>query len=280
MAQCIRKIIEATNEQDRAERDLVAQTDMSLWALWMLVVSGFALALTTIGVWFVYETAGYAKATLAHTESANKAAWEMVEDSRKTVKFSEKAADVSREALIATDRPWIKVEVDICDALIFEESEISIKVRFTLRNIGRSPATNVSLVGELLPDAQEAAYRAEELSRRGMTSGAILFLGIGQVLFPDDAWISDDMTLDMPLSDFARRRLKVERVNAKPVNICPAILAGASYIIPGDKRLRYTYLPFEIRPAARDVDGWDGSPCECWPEDIELKKGLMTGRVS
>lgn len=56
MAKCIREIVEATNEHGRAEEDLVAQTEMALWALGMLIVSAVALLATIVGVVYVRST--------------------------------------------------------------------------------------------------------------------------------------------------------------------------------------------------------------------------------
>jgi succinate dehydrogenase hydrophobic anchor subunit len=56
LVQCIREIVEATNEHQRSEDDLVAQGDMALWAFWMVVISAIGLVVTTIGVVYVAMT--------------------------------------------------------------------------------------------------------------------------------------------------------------------------------------------------------------------------------
>lgn len=53
---CIREVVESSNEHERAERDLVAQTEMALWSLGMLVVSALMAVVTGVGVWFVWQT--------------------------------------------------------------------------------------------------------------------------------------------------------------------------------------------------------------------------------
>ena len=55
-AECIRNVIEATNEHQRAEDDLVAQTDMALWAFGMLIVTASMAAITAVGVVFIWHT--------------------------------------------------------------------------------------------------------------------------------------------------------------------------------------------------------------------------------
>ena len=64
---CIREVVDATNENERAESDLVAQTEMSLWALCMLIATIIMTLITAAGVWFV-------KGTLEQSMLATKAA--------------------------------------------------------------------------------------------------------------------------------------------------------------------------------------------------------------
>ena len=55
-AECISKIIEATNEHQRAERDLTAQQEMARWSLYMLITSALTITITAIGVYYVRDT--------------------------------------------------------------------------------------------------------------------------------------------------------------------------------------------------------------------------------
>jgi thiamine kinase-like enzyme len=55
-AECVERIVKASNEYQRAEYDLIAQSEMSTWAFWMLWVTlGMALV-TTVGVYYVWRT--------------------------------------------------------------------------------------------------------------------------------------------------------------------------------------------------------------------------------
>jgi len=55
-AECVRNIIETTDEHYRAHQDLVAQTEMALWAFWMMIVSVGMALITLIGVYYVWMT--------------------------------------------------------------------------------------------------------------------------------------------------------------------------------------------------------------------------------
>ena len=54
--ECIRNIIEATNQHKRSEGDLIAQRNMSRWALWMLIATALMAIVTAVGVYFVWQT--------------------------------------------------------------------------------------------------------------------------------------------------------------------------------------------------------------------------------
>jgi hypothetical protein len=56
IAECVSKIIEATNEDSRAEDDLIAQTEMARWALYMLIATLVVAVITGVGVYYVWQT--------------------------------------------------------------------------------------------------------------------------------------------------------------------------------------------------------------------------------
>lgn len=55
-SKCIREVIESSNEHERAEDDLIAQENMGLWALGMLIITAVMTVVTGIGVVFIYRT--------------------------------------------------------------------------------------------------------------------------------------------------------------------------------------------------------------------------------
>lgn len=55
-AKCIREVIEATHEHQRAEDGLNVQRDMANWAFGVLVLSVITLIVTAVGVWYVRNT--------------------------------------------------------------------------------------------------------------------------------------------------------------------------------------------------------------------------------
>ena len=94
-------------------------------------------------------------------------------------------ADTAQEALIAADRPWIKVlglsapEVEIRDGGVFLNARLSVK------NIGRSPAQHTHVRARLQADgsAIDEARDAEAFCREAAVRG-IPF--VESLIFPDD----------------------------------------------------------------------------------------------
>lgn len=102
-ANCIREVVEATREDERSERDLIAQSDMALWAFWMLVVSSITAAITGIGVVYI-------RSTLIKTGETNQAAVAAAE-----------AANETNRIMRAEARPWVSIEQKVLCDFIYEE---------------------------------------------------------------------------------------------------------------------------------------------------------------
>lgn len=132
-AECIREVVETTNEHDRSERDLVAQTGMAVWAFGMFIVSGLAAIITGLGVWFV-------KRTLDQTAETNRAALDAA-----------LAAHESNEIMREERRPWLRLDQDIpCEFLVDAgASRCSILWGYTVKNLGKSPAHNIRIVWDV-----------------------------------------------------------------------------------------------------------------------------------
>ncbi|WP_415404683.1 hypothetical protein [Tateyamaria sp. SN3-11] len=149
--ECIIKEIEASNEHERAEKDLIAQTEMALWALGMLVVSGLMLFVTAIGVWWIRDT---------------------LVETRRAVKAADDAVLVTREMGITQNRGWLKVEAVSTNAiqpLVLDseagDANYNLPLKCRLTNVGNGPCLNVriSILGHG-GDAGHADDVAKEVS--------------------------------------------------------------------------------------------------------------------
>lgn len=71
----------------------------------------------------------------------------------KSAKAAEAAASTAKKSLIAAQRPWIIVDPSIGGPLTYSVNGLSVTLRLTLKNVGRSPAKNVWVDGKLLAPA-------------------------------------------------------------------------------------------------------------------------------
>lgn len=126
VSECIRRVIEASNEHQRAEDDLVAQTEMGLWALGMLLVTSVTTIITGLGVYFVWQT-------LRQTAETNRSA----------VAAASAAIDSNRIAA-SGQRPWLKIQITGCGPIVgSDDGRISLKIDISVTNLGKTPAAGV-----------------------------------------------------------------------------------------------------------------------------------------
>lgn len=94
-------------------------------------------------------------------------------------------ADIARRSLVASDRPWVML-IDIKPASFSSDDDagVMLSVNISVKNVGHSPAQNVSITGRLLigdfdppPDQAMASVCQEPRSS--------YFVIPGQALFPD-----------------------------------------------------------------------------------------------
>ncbi|MBE0453638.1 MAG: hypothetical protein IBX58_08160 [Roseovarius sp.] len=123
-AECIRRVIEATNESQRAEKDLIAQTEMALWAFWMLIVTTVVAIITGFGVFYVWQTL--------------RATREMVQDTRRMAIDAREIGEAQVRAYLSIESVIIKVFCNI-------DSTLSWIAILKIRNSGQSPARNVTI---------------------------------------------------------------------------------------------------------------------------------------
>jgi hypothetical protein len=66
-----------------------------------------------------------------------------VEVARKSSLAAQRSADLAEKALVAANRPWIKVDVMVGGPIVYDVNGANFSIKFILKNIGRSPASNV-----------------------------------------------------------------------------------------------------------------------------------------
>ena len=101
--ECIRIIIADSTESQRAEADLVAQTEMSLWAKGALIVSAISLSVTALGVWFVRQTLGQNREAIALNRMATDAAVSGNERALRAISQEQANAERAMQAYVSAE---------------------------------------------------------------------------------------------------------------------------------------------------------------------------------
>jgi hypothetical protein len=77
-------------------------------------------------------------------------------------KTAQRSAEISQQRLIASNRAWVKAEIEMSDQpCIFDSNSISVAFRFKLQNIGNAPALNISTHAWLVPFSSGSAPTEE-----------------------------------------------------------------------------------------------------------------------
>jgi hypothetical protein len=187
-----------SNVSSEARSALAAEASLRL-SFWQTLISGAGLAGLAFTVHYARkawkaarDSADADNASLAEARSAS-------EDARRTAASAEEANRISREALAASQRPWLSLtDVRLTDPLTFHpQNGWRVSLAFNFLNVGGSPAFNV------IPEFKVMVARnmnlpvvhqefAEEL--RGRND-----FNFGQVVFPGQAGeqhVASDITLD------------------------------------------------------------------------------------
>jgi hypothetical protein len=267
---------ESERKEKREVADLKAQQDMVLWAKRMFWASVAGIGLTCVGLYMLYGTLQYTKKATEHAE-------QMVMEAKATTKFAEESMRLTREAMLATDRPWIRANIILISGLAFGPDKIEVEVRWSAVNIGKSPASHVTMDVGLYADVWEADRAAAEVIEPRGPRGALAMLSetFGRTLFPSEGW-DRDTKLSLEVAEFEKRIIETANHDAPDIRPTanPAILLGVRYMIPGDDKFRYAYLPFELRHIDFRHPGWDSSEQVVPLEELELTDVFKAGRIT
>ena len=138
--------------------------------LWLVIPT---ILLTAAGLWFV-----------KHTLEANRRA---ASEAARAATAASDANQINRELFVATERPWVKVDVSIGGPLVYDVNGLSVTHLFQVTNVGRSPAVNVwvdprihMFTGETMNPIESQRQHLSEIRERGVMQW-------GFMLFPGDA---------------------------------------------------------------------------------------------
>ena len=166
----------ADAEEKRAKDDLQAQQDMARYALWMFFATALTAFLTAAGVLLIWRT-------LIHTRRASVYAGLGARQARRAADASDRMAEEAARATMAAveasaegrraadaahqaNRPWLELKIAPGGPLEVNARGVSLRSVVTVRNRGRSPATNVLVITQLAAQSLEGDVIYKNLAVR------------------------------------------------------------------------------------------------------------------
>lgn len=133
------------------ERRLAAETKRLADYTLALAIFTFILALVAIGQAFLFYV------QLKYLRQAANDARLAAEAAKDSAVEAGKANTLSRETMIADQRPWVSLDITIDSELAYDSvgwdagKRWHIQLNYTLKNHGKTPALNVSFLANILP---------------------------------------------------------------------------------------------------------------------------------
>jgi hypothetical protein len=163
-------------QEARNEADLRAQQGM-FWA------AAASVVLTALGVWLIWKTLVYTRATVEEARKGTAAATQAAEAALEANKLN-------RDVFVAEQRAWVAIKnIKIASSLLWSDKQGNIAIQFAIENTGRTPAKYVWLEAGIDINGSHRAYASyRELTQRARQMGQTLgYAGErGYILFPGE----------------------------------------------------------------------------------------------
>lgn len=225
---------ESPDEYRRAEGDLKAQQDMAEYAMLMTIATGVSVLISAAGVALLLVT-------LRQNRGAIRIALTGLNRTNRAVRLAERQ-------LIADTRPWIKVEAELVGPLAFvldgaNRVQGLIDIRFTLTNIGKTPALNTLVYVKVVTDSFDARTNLrsqfiETLKQRSIGAK------VGRTIFPNEATYEDHSVPIFP--DDIESSLAAWDHPGFENYIAPNVLVCVAYDMPGSTQTGETGMVFDL----------------------------------
>jgi hypothetical protein len=196
----------------------------------------------------------------------------------KSAQAAKDSADVARDTLIATQRPWVWPDVRLASDLVFDDKGATVTFGYTLRNSGNTPALRVEVYprffmfdwGEIkntepVPTVVRPQTRPDEELLK-LCRGAVIFSEqkakveflLGDPLFPNKE-IESGVTLNIP-----KDAVDTATAASGPKLVLPILLFCVTYRYPADTKSHYTGFAFIItrKPINASGEAGDIKPAE------------------
>jgi hypothetical protein len=254
----------------------------SLRLSWAQTRIGFAQAILTLfalafACWAAWEAGRAASAAKTSVDDARADATEQVKRFRQQMKIADASVAAARASVTLRDRAWVRVKTEIVGPLIVGPERVTVGIKMTVENVGRSPATNVVWDFGLYASAGAASQAIRDSTRYDRVG----ILSLGSVLFPND---EDASVLELTLSTDAWSQACAENAEDLESDIgsrtLPVVVAGIHYAVPGETNRRFTYVSYALDPSSQDAIGFDDAQRQYDVHEIALRDAQLNGPVT
>jgi len=134
----------------------------------------------------------------------------------------------------AEHRPWIPAQVELASGWTWKDGDATVALRFGLRNIGRSPATNVDVHTKIFPNGWGFPSPAEAQKQLSQSVRGDIIKpgeGMGQTIFPGEAIRYRFIVMSIGAADFERSReaFKKQFPEANRTSFTPIVVGCITY---------------------------------------------------
>ena len=162
----------------------------------------------------------------------------------KQIEIATKAANFAEDALITSERPWIKVTAHPCGPLTYDQDKAPrINFLFRLENVGKTPAKNVGLHVKVLPGMGNLNIRTEQKAFADGSRKDNFILT--STIFPGDSF-SYDMGIGIDRAELERYWAAINIPDIEISFFTPVILGFADYISTVGGRYHQTGFIFDL----------------------------------
>ena len=238
-------------EEKQNRRESAIQEVRVADATYFLAVVTMLLAVFTGGLWFVtYRLAKDAKDTSKR----------QAEEMKNSLNLADEAIRTTRDAYIASERPWISVEAIVDTDLIRKDGNVEFGIRFTVKNHGSSPAINVRVCYEVVALRVAAdPFGGARARVENLRNNPVMNADMGIQLFPSET------TAIRWRSPLTKQEIETARVSNFRQGYLPSIYAIGSvfYQSPFGNEIYQTgfnyYVLDMLQPGGGDLPDFDGS---------------------
>jgi hypothetical protein len=250
--------------------------DLASFTKWLVYATTGLIVIGLLQGFFLQKSVHVADRAATEARDAIAAAQAGADAANAHARAAAEANRINREALIATDRPWMAVKLSIPEGgpIVFGGDEIEVKISIFMKNVGRSPATRVNYYLRLYPDLAGADQDIREMTI--IHSPIAHSAGFGKILFPEEDF-SEERIVTTSAIEFKNQ---LQRPYAQIMNGQgrPAVMASVWYNIPGDGTPRHITIASEFSNTEPGRYGFDGT--EGRFAKVELVGSYLSARAT